>query len=56
VVLALAALRRGDLSLAIPIHAGVNLTAALLLLFGDELIRWAEEQQEQLQAVIRLFL
>jgi uncharacterized protein len=56
VVLALVALRRGDLSLAIPIHAGVNLTAALLLLFGDELIRWAEEQQEQLQAVIRLFL
>jgi membrane protease YdiL (CAAX protease family) len=56
VVLALVSLRRGDLSLAIPIHAGVNLTAALLLLFGDELTRWAEEQQEQLQGLIHLFL
>ena len=55
VVLALVSLRRGDLSLAIPIHAGINLTAALLLLFGDELVDWAEEQQEQLQGLIHLF-
>ena len=55
VVLALAALRRGDLSLAIPIHAGVNLTAALLLLFGDDLARWAEEQRQLLEGIVHLF-
>lgn len=60
VVLAFVALRRGDLSLAIMLHAGVNLTAALLLIFGDQLLDWAEQQQEnleqQLEGVVRLGL
>jgi membrane protease YdiL (CAAX protease family) len=55
VVLAFVALRRGDLSLAFPIHAGVNLTAALLLVFGDELTRWAEEQMEEVESFIHFF-
>lgn len=53
VVLCLVSLRRGDLSLAIPIHAGVNLTAALLLLFGDRLINWLERMTETTGAVLR---
>ncbi len=37
VALGWVALRRGDLSLAIYVHAGVNLTGAIALLFGEEL-------------------
>lgn len=36
-VLAWFALRHGDLSMPIFVHAGVNLTGALVLIFGDEL-------------------
>ncbi|GMQ94173.1 MAG: hypothetical protein BMS9Abin12_1657 [Acidimicrobiia bacterium] len=54
VVLGWAALRRGDLSLAIALHSGINLLAAVTLLYGDSLQNWAENQLEQLEAVIRL--
>lgn len=54
VVLGWAALRRGDLSLAIALHAGINLLAAVALLYGDSIQNWAENQLEQLEAVIRL--
>lgn len=37
------ALRTGDLSLPIFVHAGVNLTGAVVLLFGDELLEMTEQ-------------
>ena len=59
VVLGWMAVRQGNLSRAILTHVGVNLTAALLLIFGDEIAEWAErivEDLEQVEAVIRLFV
>jgi membrane protease YdiL (CAAX protease family) len=59
VVLAIASLRRGDLSLAIPLHAGVNLTAAVLLVFGDQLSAWLEDAQQnldQIEGLVRFWL
>jgi membrane protease YdiL (CAAX protease family) len=58
IVLGWVALRRGDLSLAIAMHSGINLLAAVALLYGDSLLDWANEQIEQLEqieAIIRLF-
>ncbi len=52
VVLGWAALRRGDLSLAIPLHAGVNLLAAFLIVWGPEIIEWLEEQVEELETAL----
>ena len=49
IVLGYMALRRGNLSLAILTHAGVNLLAAILLVFGDEIADWLERTQEQLE-------
>lgn len=57
IVLGIVAVRRGNLSLAIPLHAGVNLIGALLLIYGDRLVEWSErlsEDLEQVQGVIRL--
>lgn len=59
IVLGMAAVRRGNLSLAIPLHAGVNLIGALLLIYGDRLTDWLERMSEdlgQVEGVIRLFL
>ncbi len=53
-VLGWAALRRGDLSLAIALHAGINLLAAISLLWGPELLEWSERQLEQLEAVVSM--
>lgn len=58
IVLGWVAIRRGDLSLAIPLHSGINLLAAIMLLYGDSLLDWANEQLdqiEQLDAIIRMF-
>lgn len=58
IALAWVALRRGNLSLAIAMHSGINLLAAVTLLYGDSLLNWAEtrlEELEQIEAVIRLF-
>lgn len=58
VALGWVALRRGDLSLAIAMHSGINLLAAVTLLYGDSLLKWAEdqlEQLEQIEAIIRMF-
>lgn len=55
VILGWAALRRGDLSLAIALHSGLNLLAAISLLYGPSILEWAEIQLEQIEAVIRLF-
>ena len=50
-VLGWVALRRGDLSLAIPLHSGVNLLAAISILWGDDLLDWAENQLEELEQI-----
>ncbi len=42
-VLGYAAIKTGSLSLPIFLHAGVNLTAALLLLYGEPLLDWLDE-------------
>jgi hypothetical protein len=39
-------------------HSGINLLAAITLLYGDSILRWAESQVEaleQLKAVIHIF-
>lgn len=57
VVLAWAALRRGDLSLAIALHSGVNFLAAFLIVWGPEITDWLEiqlEELEQVDALIRM--
>jgi membrane protease YdiL (CAAX protease family) len=56
-VLGHAAIRTGNLSLPITLHAGVNLTAALALMFGSELTNWLEEVSESagVEALISLF-
>lgn len=48
-VLGWAAMRRGDLSLAVPLHAGVNTLAAFLIVWGDEIIEWLEQQVGELE-------
>lgn len=56
-VLGYQANRRGDLSLPIFTHMGFNLTAAVLLLFGDQITEYLEriaEETEQAIALLRL--
>jgi membrane protease YdiL (CAAX protease family) len=53
-VLGWVALRRGDLSLAIPLHSGINLLAAISLLWGDELLQWSEDQLRQIEGIVHL--
>ena len=55
VALGYAALRSGDLSLPLFVHAGVNLTGFLLAQFADDLQRWADDLEESVEAVFRLF-
>ena len=45
-VLGYCAIRTGNLALPIMIHAGVNLTAAVALMFGSELTEWLEQVSE----------
>ena len=54
VVLAWVALRRGDLSMPIALHSGINLLAAISLVWGDQILEWSEEQLEQIEGVIHL--
>ena len=59
VVLAWAALHRGDLSLSIALHSGVNLLAAFLIVWGPEITDWLDlqlEELEQVDAMIRMAL
>ncbi len=56
VVLAWAAMRSGDLSLPIALHSGINLFAAIGILYGDQLMNWYEQQATQLEGVIRFFM
>jgi len=52
VVLAWVAVRRGDLSLPIAIHSGINLLAAISILYGEQLLEWSETQLDQLEGII----
>jgi membrane protease YdiL (CAAX protease family) len=42
VALGWSALRYGDLSVPILVHAGVNLSGAVVLIYGDEIQEWAD--------------
>lgn len=55
-VIGYAAIRTGDLSLPMFLHAGVNLTAALLLLYGGQLIDWLDRMSglEPAEGLVRL--
>ncbi|MDJ0961294.1 MAG: CPBP family intramembrane metalloprotease [Acidimicrobiia bacterium] len=50
-VLGYAAIRQGNLSLALWIHAGVNLLAFLVLIYEDRIIEWIEELESGLNLV-----
>lgn len=54
-VLGYAATKTGSLSLPITLHAGVNLTAGLLLIYGGELVEWLDRMSglEPAESVIR---
>lgn len=54
-VLAWVALKRGDLSLPIALHSGINLLAAISILYGAELLEWSETQLDQLEGIIHFF-
>lgn len=54
VVLAWVALKRGNLSLAIALHSGINLLAAIGLLYGESLLKWAEDQMETVGVLVRM--
>jgi len=56
VALAWAAMRAGNLSLPIALHSGINLLAAISILYGSELRDWANSQLDQIEGVISLFL
>ena len=51
IVLGWVALRRGDLSMAIALHSGINLLAAITLVWGDQLLEWSERQLEQVESL-----
>ena len=50
-----AAQRYNSLSVPILLHAGVNLTATIVLFWGDELIDKLEDAQDGVEALISLF-
>ncbi|NHZ70582.1 MAG: CPBP family intramembrane metalloprotease [Proteobacteria bacterium] len=56
VALAWAATWKGDLSLPIALHSGINTLAAISILYGEELLEWSNQQLEQIEGVIRLFV
>ncbi|GMQ97646.1 MAG: CPBP family intramembrane metalloprotease [Acidimicrobiia bacterium] len=56
VALAWAAMRTGNLSLPIALHSGINLLAAISILYGSQLRDWANGQLDQIEGVISLFL
>lgn len=54
IVLGWVALRRHNLSLAIALHSGINLLAAISLLWGSQIQDWAEQRLDEIEAVIGL--
>jgi len=55
VVLAWVAIRKGDLSLPIALHSGINLLAAISILYGSQLLEWSEQQLDQIEGIIHIF-
>ncbi|MCL1593599.1 MAG: CPBP family intramembrane metalloprotease [Actinomycetia bacterium] len=55
VALAWAATWKGDLSLPIALHSGINMLAAISILYGEELLEWSDKQLDQIEGIIRLF-
>jgi len=54
VALAWAAMRTGNLSLPIALHSGINLLAAISILYGSDLLEWSNERLDQIEGVISL--
>lgn len=54
VVLAWVALRRGNLSLPIALHSGVNLLAGIFIVWGPQIEDWAETQLDEIEGLITL--
>lgn len=54
VVLGWAAHRRGSIGIAIFIHAGVNLLGAIVLIWGDSIVDFLEEAEQDLQSLAAL--
>ncbi len=52
VVLGWVTLRRGDISLAITLHSGINLLAAISLVWGRDLLEWSEQRLEEIEGFI----
>lgn len=52
IVLGWVSLRRGDISLAIALHSGINLLAAITLVWGSELLEWSEQRLEEIEGII----
>ena len=55
VVLAWVAIKKGDLSLPIALHSGINLLAAISILYGSQLLEWSERQLDQIEGIISFF-
>lgn len=55
VALAWAAMRTGNLSLPIALHSGINLLAAISILYGSDLLEWSNDRLDQIEGVISLF-
>ena len=55
IVLGWLAVRQQRIGMAVTTHAGVNLLAVLLILFGDELNQYLEDVQQTVETVISLF-
>ena len=56
VVLGWVAIQRGDLSLAIAMHSGVNMLAAIAILYGDSILKWSVEQMDELNGLAAIIL
>jgi membrane protease YdiL (CAAX protease family) len=54
-VLGWMAVRQQRIGMAVTTHAGVNLLAVLLILFGDEVTKYLEDLQDTVESVISLF-
>ncbi|MGI9667237.1 MAG: CPBP family intramembrane glutamic endopeptidase [Acidimicrobiia bacterium] len=52
IVLAWVALRRGNLSLPIALHSGVNLLAGVFIVWGPQIEDWAETQLDEIEGLI----
>ena len=52
IALAWITIKKGDLSLAIAVHSGINLLAAIGILYGADLLEWSDQQLQQIEGII----